>query len=98
MDKNKIKSYLSSNFLTEAKETADKPVGLKKTEDIQKANKSINAASLKDVAKDIKANDKALTANKTTNAKEVKKRELDKGEKETHDNVELFQDTLLALD
>lgn len=98
MDKNKIKSYLSSNFLTEAKETADKPVGLKKTEDIQKANKSINAASLKDVAKDIKANDKALTANKTTNAKEVKKRELDKGEKETHDNVELFQDTMLALD
>lgn len=98
MDKNKIKSYLSSNFLTEAKETADKPVGLKKTEDIQKANKSINAASLKDVAKDIKANDKALTANKTTNAKEVKKRELDKGEQETHDNVELFQDTMLALD
>ena len=98
MDKNKIKSYLSSNFLTEAKETADKPVGLKKTEDIQKANKSINATALKDVAKDIKANDKALTANKTTNAKEVKKRELDKGEKETHDNVELFQDTMLALD
>ena len=98
MDKNKIKSYLSSNFLTEAKETADKPVGLKKTEDIQKANKSINAASLKDVAKDIKANDKALTANKTTNAKEVKKRELDKGEQDTHNNVELFQDTLLALD
>ena len=56
MDKNKIKSYLSSNFLTEAKETADKPVGLKKTEDIQKANKSINATALKDVAKDIKAN------------------------------------------
>lgn len=98
MDKNKIKLYLSSNFLTEAKETADKPVGLKKTEDIQKANKSINDASLKDVAKDIKANDKALTANKTANAKEVKKRELDKDEQETHDNVELFQDTMLALD
>ena len=98
MDKNKIKLYLSSNFLTEAKETADKPVGLKKTEDIQKANKSINDASLKDVAKDIKANDKALEANKSTNAKEVKKRELNKDEKETHDNVELFQDTMLALD
>jgi hypothetical protein len=98
MDKNKIKSYLSSNFLNEAKETADKPVGLKKTEDIQKANKSINDTSLKDVAKDIKANDKAFTANKTANAKEVKKRELDKDETETHENIELFQDTMLALD
>ena len=98
MDKNKIKSYLSSNFLNEAKETADKPVGLKKTEDIQKANKSINDTSLKDVAKNIKANDKVLTANKTTNAKEVKKRELDKEETETHENIELFQDTLLAYD
>ena len=98
MDRNKIKSYLSSNFLKEAKETTDKPVGLKKTEDIQKANKSINTSALKDVAKDVKSNSKSLDANKATNAKEVKKRELDKGEKETHDNVELFQDTMLALD
>jgi hypothetical protein len=98
MDKDKIKSYLSSNFLTEAKETTDKPVGLKKTEDIQKANKSINTTALKDVAKDIKSNDTALTTNKTTNAKEVKKRELDKKETETHENIELFQDTMLALD
>lgn len=98
MDKNKIKSYLSSNFLTEAKDTAEKPAGLKKTEDIQNANKAINKAAMSDVEKVVKANDKALESNKTTNAKEVKKRELDKDEQETHDNVELFQDTMLALD
>ena len=95
MDKNKIKSYLSSSFLNEAN---DKAIGLEKTEAILKQNKTTNNSELKNVAKDMEDYTKSLDSNLKNNAKTVKKRELSKDEKDIHDNIELFQDTMLALD
>jgi hypothetical protein len=95
MDKNKIKSYLSSSFLNEAN---DKAIGLEKTEAILKQNKATNNSELKNVAKDMEDYTKSLDSNLKNNAKTVKKRELSKDEKDIHDNIELFQDTMLPLD
>jgi len=95
MDKNKIKSYLTSMFVNEAEEKA---VGLKKTETIKSQNKKTNDEALKSKNKELDAYSKNLGANKETNSKEVKKRELDEKEQEIHDNVEIATGTLLNID
>lgn len=95
MDKNKIKSYLTSMFVNEAEEKA---VGLKKTETIKSQNKKTNDEALKSKNKELDAYSKNLGANKETNSKEVKKRELDEKEQEIHDNVEIASGTLLNID
>lgn len=95
MDKNKIKSYLTSMFVNEAEEKA---VGLKKTETIKSQNKKTNDEALKSKNKELDAYSKNLEANKETNSKEVKKRELDEKEQEIHDNVEIATGTLLNID
>jgi hypothetical protein len=95
MDKNKIKSYLTSAFVNEVEEKA---VGLKKTETIKSQNKKTNDEALKSKNKELDAYSKNLTANKEQNSKEVKKRELDKKEQEIHDNVEIATGTLLNID
>jgi len=95
MDKNKIKSYLTSAFVNEVEEKA---VGLKKTETIKSQNKKTNDEALKIKNKELDAYSKNLTANKEQNSKEVKKRELDKKEQEIHDNVEIAEGTLLNID
>jgi hypothetical protein len=95
MDKDKIKNYLSSNFLSEADK---KPIGLQKTETAQELSKKQNDKALKDVSKDMADYTKSLDSNKKENAKEVVKRELSDDEKHIHDDIELFQDTLLAID
>jgi len=95
MDKNKIKSYLTSAFVNEVEEKA---VGLKKTETIKSQNKKTNDEALKNKNKELDAYSKNLTANKEKNSKEVKKRELDEKEQEIHDNVEIATGTLLNID
>ena len=95
MDKNKIKSYLTSMFVNEAEEKA---VGLKKTETIKSQNKKTNDEALKSKNKQLDSYSINLGANKETNSKEVKKRELDEKEQEIHDNVEIATGTLLNID
>ncbi len=95
MDKNKIKSYLTSAFVNEVEEKA---VGLKKTETIKSQNKKTNDEALKNKNKELDAYSKNLTANKEQNSKEVKKRELDEKEQEIRDNVEIATGTLLNID
>jgi len=95
MDKNKIKSYLTSMFVNEAEEKA---VGLKKTETIKSQNKKTNDEALKSKNEELDAYSKNLRTNKETNSKVVKKRELDEKEQKIHDNVEIATGTLLNID
>lgn len=96
MDKNKIKDFLTSRFVNEAKD--EKPVGLKKTEDIKKQNKTTNSSALKDVNNKLNDYTKSSDDNRVKNSKEIKKRELNKKEQDIHDNTELFQGTMLNID
>jgi hypothetical protein len=96
MDKNKIKDFLTSRFVNEAKD--EKPVGLKKTEDIKNQNKKSNNSALKDVNNKLTDYTKSLNSNRDTNSKEIKKRELSKKEQDTHENLETFPGSMAALD
>ena len=96
MDKNKIKDFLTSRFVNEAKD--EKPVGLKKTENIKNQNKKSNNSALKDVNNKLTDYTKSLDSNRDTNSKEIKKRELSKKEQDIHSNQETFPGSMAALD